>query len=324
MNRRLNLLEKLIQAFRAITMELDPFEGYYSKEITTYTYFTDSAYTNILHSSLHTLMIFFIATNSIIKQTCKILNAERATLFKLVRQAWMIQISRRPTSIYIYVYIGPSPASLESVCGRRRGWNQRSHRQRHCGCCRIHGKTREYRECLCWPTFWFDLWHANRVPYQIDSVCSRGTTPINESCDYDIVNIYLYIYAWHTIDFLGVGIFSFACSLDNPTWAKEAWDRVIRWCVAVCFCRTLQYNVWVASSSPFSLLGAGIVPLFHAVFFVVVVWNMNFEVLWRDLLQRRSLSKTQFSLVCVLSNEKTQSSCIATQRFYFLYIYIYI
>ncbi|CAK4082063.1 unnamed protein product [Aphanomyces euteiches] len=76
-NKRLVLLEKLIQAFRVITMQLDPME----------------------------------ATNSIIKHTCKILNAERATLFKLDPVTQMLNLNVAEGAAEISVPLG------KGICG---------------------------------------------------------------------------------------------------------------------------------------------------------------------------------------------------------------
>ncbi|OQR96272.1 dual 3',5'-cyclic-AMP and-GMP phosphodiesterase [Thraustotheca clavata] len=83
-NKRAALLEKLIQAFRIITMQLDPFE----------------------------------ATNSIIKQTCKILNCERATLFKLDAARHVLNLSVAEGAAEISVPIGKGIAGIVASSGK--------------------------------------------------------------------------------------------------------------------------------------------------------------------------------------------------------------
>ncbi|EQC33122.1 hypothetical protein SDRG_09110 [Saprolegnia diclina VS20] len=83
-NKRLTLLEKLIQAFRVITMQLDPLE----------------------------------ATNSIIKQTCKILNCERSTLFKLDAARQTLNLSVAEGAAEISVPVGKGIAGVVASTGK--------------------------------------------------------------------------------------------------------------------------------------------------------------------------------------------------------------
>ncbi|ETV87803.1 hypothetical protein H257_01254 [Aphanomyces astaci] len=83
-NKRLVLLEKLIQAFRVITMQLDPME----------------------------------ATNSIIKHTCKILNAERATLFKMDPVTQMLHLNVAEGASEISVPFGKGICGVVAATGK--------------------------------------------------------------------------------------------------------------------------------------------------------------------------------------------------------------